>query len=177
MEMKDLLLWQKFLLVGRFYLEILVSNTKLPANNHHIASFVSPLVFSKGSVQISPRWISGSVSVDFSRCENWFLPGNSKVPAKSCSGHHYRLICQAKYTFVFCLCQAHLSLFFFFFLPWINAWILMVLFLEQKTITISLKCSLTAWVLSWVHTESFPDPERSYRSWLDPGLYFVYLQF
>lgn len=113
MEMKDLLLWQKFLLVGRLYLEILVSNTKLPANNHHIASFVSPLVFSKGSVQISPRWISGSVSVDFSRCENWFLPGNSKVPAKSCSGHHYRLICQAKYTFVFCLCQAHLSLFFF----------------------------------------------------------------
>lgn len=66
---------------------------------------------------------------------------------------------------------------FFFFLPWINAWILMVLFLEQKTITISLKCSLTAWVLSWVHTESFPDPERSCRTWLDPGLYFVYLQF
>lgn len=109
----------------KLFLEMLVSNKYwIPWKQ---SSNLLPTWLVKDWVHISPRSVSGFFSIDFNVREIKFLTGNSKVPPNHVL-YITRLVCsyaRQNTLWLFCLCQAHLSLtvglfsfFSFFFLEY-----------------------------------------------------------
>lgn len=121
------------------FLEILV------ANEYYLPTH-SPFVLVKDSVCISPSFVSESLSIVFSGCKTGFPTGNSKVPAKSCSVHHLRLVCsyaRQNISLVFLPSSCHFLFLFLFsfdfsvyfcFVGFLFGFVLIWFFLKYKSL-------------------------------------------